>query len=285
MKRILCFLLILSLLVLTGCGKNEMRQVYTDTLEFSNEDKTFIGAYTRYSEIVKSLKTRVNTLEECHNNEIVSADPDTYFNNSNYIFTMFDPFVSDTFDVCSRFDDNLTQENAAMIFSFQASGDSVVYTNEGDVIRLKFANEKLERNWKAEYKKSSDSFRIIYSEDSGNGTENIEFIEFAHVSDSTYAIKSDKAKCCIEYNEDGNIVSFSCVSLKDNSFSLEDSIYNYTKVQLKNYDKEIRDTGDDIYDKYYIYEDGLLTRYEMGTGVKIEIQIRADIYASAFIKN
>lgn len=284
MKKIICFLIAASMLLLTSCGGEEAVR-YKDTLVFSNEEKTLVGAYTRYTEIVNSLQIRINTLETSHNNDIKSATPETYFNNTNYIFTMFDPFPDNVFDVCKKFDEELTNETAANIFFYESSGDSVSYSDEEGIKKLKFANDRLERTWKAEYDKGDNSFRIVYTENSDDGTSDQRFLEFVTLGDNTYAIRGNKAKCYVIFDNDGNITDFNCVTLKDNSFAPEDTIYGLKDKELNDFGEDIADTDQSFYDKLYTYEDELLNYKDMGTGALITVEISSEIYASAFMIN
>ncbi len=286
MKKILCLLIALLTLTVTftSCGKEDT-PLYKDTLIFSNEEKTLVGAFTRYTEIINSLMLRVNTLETSHNNDIKTATPETYFNNTNYIFTMFDPFPDSVFDVIRKFDDELTNETAANAFFYECSGDSVYYSDEDGIRKLKFASDRLERTWKAEYDKGDNSFRIVYTESSNDGTSDLRFLEFVTLSQNTYAIQGNKAKCIVSFDNDGNISEFDCVTLKDNSFTLDDGIYGVKKKQLDDYGKKIAETDKSFYDKLYSYKDQLLTYNDMGTGALISVEISAEIYASAFMIN
>ena len=161
MKRAVSIVLaIVSILtVCTSCQQEEPKIIYKDTLVIDNEEKTLEGVKSRYNAVLNSLLTKVVTLEECHNTSIENSEPDTFYFNSDYIMTSFDPFLLSYFSVTDSFSDDMDSAQAAEVFKNEAHGDDVKYSSENGKATLELMSENLIRIWQTEYDERTDSFR------------------------------------------------------------------------------------------------------------------------------
>lgn len=285
MKKLICLALAALMLMLTAsCGAGEPQMIYKDTLVITNEEKTFEGAKERYRAVLESLKTRVTLLEESHNQSVRIENPDSYFLDDNYILRAFDPFTVSSFEMTDKVNDSVSAENAPDIFKDDAENSSVIFTREDGGYTLRFMNEGLTATYKAEYDSKTDSFRFTYNEDGQSPELKSEFLEFITVSSGAYIIQSNKSRCYIEYDENGNIVTFTCSTLKDKVYSLQDSVFGSSAAALTVFRSRIDNGKKTDYESIREYSEGVLTHIDTVEDKVNEIQIYADIYASAFVQ-
>lgn len=284
MKKLICLALAVMMLMLTACGDGEPKTIYKDTLVITNEEKTFEGAKERYRAVLESLRTRVTLLEESHNQSVKLENPDSYFLDDNYILRSFDPFAVASFEMTDKINDSVTPESAPDIFKDDAGNSSVIFSRDGSGYILQFMNEGLTSTYQAEYDAKTDSFRFIYNEDGQTPELKSEFLEFITVSDGTYIIQSNKSRCYIVYDEDGNIVSFTCSTLKEKEYTPDDSVYGASAATLTVFKSKIDNGKKTDYESIREYSEGVLTHIDTVEDKVNEIQIYADIYASAFVQ-
>ncbi len=285
MKKLICLALAALMLMLTAsCGAGEPQMIYKDTLVITNEEKTFEGAKERYRAVLESLKTRVTLLEESHNQSVRIENPDSYFLDDNYILRSFDPFTVSSFEMTDKVNDSVSAENAPDIFKDDAENSSVIFTREDSGYTLRFMNEGLTASYKTEYDSKTDSFRFTYNEDGQSPELKSEFLEFITVSSGAYIIQSNKSRCYIEYDENGNIVTFTCSTLKDKEYSLQDSVFGSSAAALTVFRSRIDNGKKTDYESIREYSEGVLTHIDTVEDKVNEIQIYADIYASAFVQ-
>lgn len=285
MKRAVCLLLVFICLIctLTACRQDKTTQLYKDTLVITNEDSDFLGAKARFNDVITALTTKISTLEGCHNTSISNSEPDNYFLNENYILTAFDPFNIPSFAITDKFTSELTSENAAEVFKDDAAGSDIKYSADGDSVTLQFMSEELIRTWKTEYNSRSDSFHFTYTEDTPPQEKTIEFLEFVTVSKGVYAIRSNKTKCMIAFDENNNIESFSCSQLKDGTLSPDNSIYGASQAALTSFESNINKGKLSSFDRTYEFTDGVLTRNDTIEGKTRKIMVVQEQYESAFL--
>ncbi len=284
MKKLICIALAALMLMLTACGAAEPKTIYKDTLVITNEEKTFEGAKERYRAVLESLKTRVTLLEESHNQSVKLENPDFYFLDDNYILRSFDPFAVSSFEMTDKINDSVTSENASEIFKDDAGNSNVIFSREDGGYTLQFMNEGLTETYKSEYDAKTDSFRFTYNEDGQAPELKSEFLEFVTVSDGTYIIQSNKSRCFIEYDADGNIVSFTCSTLKEKEYTQEDSVYKANAASLTMFKSKIDNDKKTDYESIREYSEGVLTHIDTVEEKVNEIQIYADMYESAFVQ-
>ena len=284
MKKLICLILAAFTLMLTACRAEEPKTIYKDTLVITNEEKTFEGAKERYRAVLESLKTRVTLLEESHNQSVKLENPDSYFLDDNYILRSFDPFAVASFEMTDKINDSVTAENAPEVFKDDAGNSSVIFSRENGGYTLQFMNEGLTAAYKAEYDAKTDSFRFTYVEDGQAPELKSEFLEFITVSDGTYIIQSNKSRCWIEYDENGNIISFACSTLKEKEYNVEeDSVYKASAAALTMFKSKIGYSKNTDYESIREYSEGVLTHIDTVEEKVNEIQIYADMYESAFV--
>ncbi len=283
MKRLSCLLLASLLLLLTACSSEEVKPVYKDTLVITNDEKSFTGAEERCFAVIESMKTRVNLLEESHNEALKVENPDSYFLDENYIHRSFDPFIIPSLEITDKITESVNEENAASVFENEAGNSSVIFKREGEGYTLSFMNEGVTKSYTAEYDPKTDSFRFVYREEGQAAQELTEFIEFVTVSAGVYAIQSNLSRCWIVFDENGNIESFTCSTLKDKSYSLDDSIYGASSTALTLFKSKIDNGKKTSYESVREYNEGVLTHIDTVEEKINEVQIYAERYASAFV--
>ncbi len=284
-KKILSVLSVICLLLTASCGKPEQKIIYRDTLIIENTQSTFEGARERFYAVLNSLKTRVNLLEESHNTAIEQENPDSYFLDSNYILRAFDPFNIPSLEITEKIDDAVDEQNAADIFENEAEGSSVIFARTGSGYTLKFMSETLTRIYDASYDAKTDSLRFVYSQETPLQDKDIEFLEFAKAEENSYAIQSNKARCYITFDEDGNIISFKCAELNEGEYSADESIFAASDTDLLTFKSDVDGGAKSDYDNIREYNEGVLTHIETVEGNINEVQIYSDIYASVFVYN
>lgn len=283
MKRLSCLLLASLLLLLTACSSEDVKPVYKDTLVITNDEKSFTGAEERCFAVIESMKTRVNLLEESHNEALKVENPDSYFLDENYIHRSFDPFIIPSLEITDKITESVNEENAASVFENEAGNSSVIFKREGEGYTLSFMNEGVTKSYTAEYDSKTDSFRFVYKEEGQAAQELTEFIEFVTVSAGVYAIQSNLSRCWIVFDENGNIESFTCSTLKDKSYSLDDSIYGASSTALTLFKSKIDNGKKTSYESVREYNEGVLTHIDTVEEKINEVQIYAERYASAFV--
>ncbi len=283
MKQILAILSVLCLVFTASCGKPEHKIIYRDTLIIENTDKTFEGALERFRAVLNSLTMRVYLLEDSHNKALEQENPGGYFRDPNYIPRAFAPFGLTSLEICDKVDESVDSENAAEIFKNDADGASVIFDRQDGGYTLKFMSETLTRIYESSYDESTDSLRFVYSQETPPQDKNIEFLEFAKAEGNSYAIQSNKARCFITFDDDGNTVSFRYAELGAGEYSPDESIFAPSAAALLSFRSNIAEGKKTDYDNIREYNEGVLTHIETVEGNITEIQIYSDLYASVFV--
>ena len=284
MKKIAAIICVVFLLLCTAsCGQPEQKIIYKDTLIIENNESTFEGARERFRSVLDSLMTRVNLLEESHNEAIKQENPDSYFLDSNYILRAFDPFSISSLQITDKIDDTVNEQNAPEIFENEAEGKSVIFSRKDDGYTLKFMSETLTEIYDASYDTKTDSLRFVYSQETPTEDIDVEFLEFIKDEDNSYAIQLNRARCYINFDEDGNIESFKCAELNTGNYTLDESIYKASAADLLSFKSDVADGKKSDYDNIREYNEGVLTHIETVEGNINEVQIYSEIYASVFV--
>ena len=286
MKRYLSLLLCLVFLFcFSSCRDDEPQRVITpDMLEITSEEENYAGALTRYRDVMSAVNCKVTVLEREHNNTIMHGNPDSYFLDEDYILIPFAPFNLQRLDMTEKLNDGLTEESASTVFSEFSNSASVIYNGEKDSYEIKFVTENLSEIFNADYDRKTDSFRYIYKKDTVSDTETVEFLEFADLSDNSYAVQSNKSRMFVTFDDKGNIERMYCSVLKDKHYTEKDSIYGATSVGISQRNWVINGKHDK-YECIYEFEDGILTHKDSSGTAPVEVQIIASNYSSAFYMN
>jgi hypothetical protein len=283
MKKFSALFLIFTLLLLCSCTKKQEDIVITSNmLEFSNNEKTYLGIRARYDDIINVIKTEVTALEQCHNDEIRYSSPDDYFLNDEYFLASFDPFDLSSLSYTDNFNDIISEENASQYYELEAADRDTVFSKTDSSYILKFSSEELSDIYSVNYDVSSDSFNYSHIIDTPQGESTEEFVEFVNVSANTYAIQSLKERCYISFDESGHIIEFYYSELKDNN-TYKLSLYENGYSSLSP-EKWVCKGSNDNYISIVNFSDGVLTHYDFSSGEEKKISINESDYAVAFYK-
>lgn len=283
MKRTAAIICVLLLLFTAACGRPDQKIIYRDTLIIENTQLNFEGALERFYAVLNSLKTRVNLLEESHNEAIEQENPDNYFLDKSYILRSFDPFNIKSLEINEKIDETVDAVNAAEVFENEAQGAGVIFDRKDSGYTLKFMSETLTKVYDASYDEKTDSLRFVYSQETPPQDKNVEFLEFIKADDNSYAIQSNKARCIIAFDEDGNILNFKYAELNSGEYKLDKSIFKASAASLLTFRNEISNKKKSDYDNIREYNEGVLTHIETVEGNINEVQIYSDLYASVFV--
>lgn len=272
------------LFVLSSCSKEEEPKIYTpDMLSITNTEKTFNGCRLRFLDVVDAMTAKVSVLESGHNKTIEVNNPSEYFLESDYILTAFEPFPLGTFDlpIVGGFTKDMNEEDAQKYYDTPTRNCDISYKSDGESsFVLRFISEEMTEEYSAEFDKKNDSFRYIYSIEN-NGTEEIvEFIEFAKASENVYAMQSKTTRCFIEFDNDGNIISFCCGKLRNGEFTVEDGFFPSPALTVGK--SWVLSNGKAQFSNIHTFEDGILTHEDCSSGPWKSVKINEKDYESAF---
>lgn len=284
MKRISAFLLILLTVFLCSCGSGRNEPETTtraaktaDMLVLSSNKKNYSECVKRYHAVLSAVKNKISILEAEHNKSIQSEHPDDFFLTDEYIPTGFDPFVLTDFTVTEAFDSSMDTEKAKQTYSSIVSGAEVQFENDSDssyILRL--VTEEYLKEYEVDYS-SNDSFRFFSRSESGDETTLDEMLEFAK-NGNTYYIQSLTARLFVQFDGEGNIVSFSCATLKDSTYKNESF---FPKI---NEEKDwVTDRDKSQYLNIHTYENGVLIHEDCSSGPWKTVSINENNYANAFV--
>lgn len=282
MKRILSLFAVV-LLLFCSCSNDSggERLITADMLNITNSDETFAGCLDRFNSVVSAMKAKVSILEAEHNKSIKVQNPDEYFLESDYILTAFEPFLISSINIANGFNAEMTADSAKDFYKLQCRGMDVVYASDGKTsFSLKFISEELIEEYTAEYNQKSDSFRFVFKTENGNGEQIMEFLEFSKIPSGAYIMQSKTSRCFIEFDADDKIVAFCAGELRNEEFSLDESIFPSTEQSLGK--SWVLSRGKSQFLNIHTFENGILTHEECSSGPWKSIQIDADSYASAF---
>ncbi len=285
LRLIKCLLLFAALLtVLCSCSKNEEPKIHTpDMLSITNTESSFTGCRLRFLDVIDAMTAKVSILESGHNKTIEVGNPSEYFLENNYILTAFEPFPLGTFDlpIVGGFTADMDNEQAQKYYDNPTRHCDISFESDGEsTFILRFISEETTEEYSAEYDKKADSFRYIYSTENNGTEEVVEFLEFVKTDDNSYVMQSKTTRCYIEFDEEGNIISFCTGELRNGEFTVEDSVFPSTKTLVgKNW---VLSNGKAQFSNIHTFEDGMLTHEDCSSGPWKSIKINEKDYESAF---
>ncbi len=249
-------------------------------LEFSNNEKSYLGIRARYQDIIGVIKTEVTTLKQCHNDDIKHNFPDDYFLNDDYFLASFDPFNTASLSYTDNFNDIINEDNASQYYELEAADRDTIFSKADSSYILKFSSEESSDIYSVNYDVSTDSFNYNHTIDTPQGESTEEFVEFVNISTNTYAIQSLKERCYISFDESGHIIEFYYSKLKNNNtykLSLYESGYSSVSPE-----KWVCKSSNDNYISIIKFNDGVLTHIDFSSGEEKQITINESDYAVAF---
>ena len=252
-------------------------------LNITNTENSFIGCRERFLDVVDAMKAKVSILEEGHNKTIEVNNPTEYFLESNYILTAFEPFPLGTFDlpIVGGFTAHMDNEQAQKYYDNPTRHCDIAYESDGESsFVLRFITEEMTEEYSAEYDKKTDSFRYIYSVENNGTEEVVEFLEFVKTGDNSYAIQNKKARCYIEFDKEGNIITFCSGELRNGEFTVEDSVFPSPALSVGK--SWVLSNGKAQFSNIHTFEDGILTHEDCSSGPWKSIKINEKDYESAF---
>lgn len=279
-----CFSLFLALLLLLcSCSNNggSERLITADMLNITNTDETFAGCLDRFDSVIAAMKAKVSILEAEHNKVIKVRNPEEYFLESDYILTAFEPFLMSALSIAEGFTSDMDAEAAKDFYKLQSGGSDVVYSSDGETsFSVKFVSEELIEEYSAEYDKKADSFRFIITTEDADGEHIRDFLEFAKTPSGAYIMQSTTSRCYIEFDGEDKIAAFCTGTLRNDTFTLDESIFPTTEENLGK--SWVLSRGKSQFLNIHTFENGILTHEDCSSGPWKSIQIDADSYASAF---
>lgn len=281
MKRCLSLLAVIMLL-LCSCSKSEPDVHKTaDMLNITNTEKSFIGCRERMDSVLSAMKAKVSVLESEHNRAIKIDNPTDYFLDKDYIHTAFDPFLLDSKDIADGFTAEMTDEYAQSYYSLYSNGAEIIYESDGETFySLSFVTEDSVKEYYAEYNKKNDSFRYTVKTENNDGETIDDFLEFSKIKNGGYVIQSLTERCFVEFDDEGEIISFCCGKLRNSVFSPDENVY---PVPDKTTDEHwVTSSGKAQFSSIHTFKDGVLTHEDCSSGPWKSIQIIAENYESAF---
>ncbi|MBR3779730.1 MAG: hypothetical protein IKK63_00840 [Clostridia bacterium] len=252
-------------------------------LKITNTEDSFIGCRERFLDVVDAMEAKVSILEAGHNKTIEVNNPSEYFLETDYILTAFNPFPLGTFDlpIVGGFTKHMNEEEAQKYYDNPTRHCDIVFESDGETsFLLKFITEETTEEYSAEFNKKADSFRYIFSTETGETEETAEFIEFVKFGEKEYAMQSKTTRCYIEFDDENKIISFCCGELRYGEFTLEDSIFpDGSAVTGKNW---VLSEGKSQFSNIHTFENGILTHEDCSSGPWKSIKINEKDYESAF---
>lgn len=280
MKRLFVFLLVFGMVFFCSCQKGEPETVKTaDMLNITNEDSDFQGCFERYEAVISAVVSKTSVLENAHNDKLKIETDSEYFFEDEYIPTSFEPFELDFVSVTEHFVPSMTQAEAAEIYKNISRDMTVEYSSDGMNFNLRFVSEELVEEYSAEYSEEFDSFRYIFSTEDSEETRTEEFLEFIKFENGAYAIQSQKSRCYVDFNENGEIEYFACSTLRADEYSLDESIFPQKEALSSEW---VTEKGRNAFESIHTYENGILTHSECSSGPWKTVKITAADFGSAF---
>lgn len=284
MKKVFGIFLVVAILLLTGCSDYEPpKPVTADMLTILNDKNSYIDCRERFESVMQAVENKTRILEKEYNQKIIRENPNDYFLNESYLLSTFDPFNLERLNYTDSFNDEYTQEIANEEFTIKAGSKTIIYTSEKNAYKLKFVEEELTEIYLAQYDKKHDSFRYSYINDTPEGEETVEFLEFITISDTEYAIQSNKSRLYVKFDAEGNIIYFISSTLRNENYEPDDTIYdNHTTFSEGSAEKWATGLDEEKYANIRVFEDGYLTHKDFVSSPTVEVSIKAEDYASAF---
>ena len=283
MKKFSALLLTVLFLFLCSCSKKEPQKIITpDMLNITNTEKSFFGCFERYNSVLSAMKSKVSVLETEHNRTVEHSGVSEYFLEDDYILTAFEPFVLKGSGIIGSITPELDSQTAADIFNIDAAGSDIQYESDGETsFILRFVSEESAKEYSIEYVKKTDSFRYAHTTEDKEGNETVvEFLEFAAAKDGTYLIQSNDTRCCIRFDDEGEIIDFCCGQLSDESFTLDEGIFN---SRPESADKHwVLSRGKLKFSNIHTFENEKLTHEDCSSGPWKTVEIDAAKYESEF---
>lgn len=282
MKKITALLTVLMIL-LCSCSREEPQRIITsDMLNITNTEESFYGCYERFNSVISAIKSKVSVLETEHNRVIEHSGASEYFLEEEYILTAFDPFVMKNSQIIRSFTPELNSENAPDVFALDAQGADIIYESDGETsFVLRFVSEEEAKEYSVEYKKKTDSFRYSYIIENSEGDETlVEFLEFNRTKSGTYVIQNNNTRCCVNFSDEGKITDFCCGQLSEESFGLDESIFD---TQTESADKHwVLSRGKLKFSNIHTFENETLIHEDCSSGPWKSVEIDAKQFESAF---
>ncbi len=284
MKKLSAFLLALVFVFLCGCGPSDDGQDETttravktaDMLVLSSNRKNYSECVKRYYAVLSAVKNKIQILESEHNKAVENENPENFFLMDEYIPTGFDPFILSDFSVSEAFDSSMDNQKAQEAFAGIIPEANIMFENDSDSrYVLTLVSEEALKEYEVDYS-SSDSFRFISRSENGDESNLDELLEFTK-NGNTYYIQSLTARLFVQFDGKGNIVSFSCATLKNGNYKNE-SIYPKTTAE-KDWVTD-RDKAD--YLNIHTYENGILIHEDCSSGPWKTVSINESEYTNAF---
>lgn len=283
MKRFSAFLLVLLTVFLCSCDSGGNKPEATtrapktaDMLVLSSNKKKYSECVKRYHAVITAVKNKIQILETEHNKSIQAEFPDDFFLTDDYIPTGFDPFILSDFMLTESFDSSMDSEKAEQTYANVIPGADIQFENDSDssyILRL--VTEEYMKEYEVDYS-TNDSFRFFSRSEQGDETKLEEMLEFAK-NGNTYYVQSLNARLFVQFDGDGNIVSFSCATLKDSTYKNESF---FPKI---NEEKDwVTDRDKSAYLNIHTYENGILVHEDCSSGPWKTVSINESDYATAF---
>lgn len=280
MKKLLILLTVFSLVFFCSCKKSKPEIVKTaDMLNITNKDSDFQGCFERYEAVVSAVVSKTSVLENAHNDKLKIESDSEYFFEDDYIPTSFEPFELDAVSVTSHFTPSMDLKQAEEVYKNISRGMTVEYSHDTADYTLRFVSEELVEEYSAEYDEEFDSFRYIFSIEDAEETRTKEFLEFIKLENSAYAIQSQKSRCYVDFDENGEIEYFACSTLRADEYSLDESIFPQKEVLTSDW---VTEKGKNSFGSIHTYENGILTHSECSSGPWKTVSITASDFSSAF---
>lgn len=221
MKKKCLALILCTLCVFTGCGKEEGKEPAQNETILTVEQNDYAGGYHRATMLINDVKNVLTDLEN-HNNEIKNKNPSDYWSEDEFYHLDFYPFEHesleyinllnevDDFSALQTYISSLIQSNGySSISVMRKDKDKYAVSYRGD-----FTNEY---NWKKEY--GYRNMDCIYDPHTNslqvkslfnfNNVKYEDFIyEFAEISKGIYALQDDTDRLYAIYDENGEIKEF-----------------------------------------------------------------------------
>ena len=231
--------------------------------------------------VLSAIKAKTVILENAHNAKVRTNAENEYFLEKDYILTSFEPFLLDSFRLTDRFNAELDSETAKTLYELESNGMEIVYNSDGETyFCLQMVSEVSVREYKVEYDKKADSFRYVYSVENSDGEYTEEFLEFLKTENGAYVIQSDDTRCYVEFSDEDKIVYFCCGELKNEKFSVKESIFGTEKLAVdRNWVLSREKTK---YANVHTYSEGVLSHEDCSSGPWKTVKINEADFASAF---
>ena len=280
MKRLVVFLLVFCTVFLCSCKRSEPEIIKTaDMLNITNEDSDYQGCFERYEAVVSAVVSKTSVLENAHNDKLKIETDSEYFFEDEYIPTSFEPFELDFVSVTNHFTPSLNLKQAEEIYKNISRGMTVEYSLDGINYNLRFVSEELVEEYSAEYNEEFDSFRYVFGIEDSEETRTEEFLEFIKFENGAYAIQSQKTRCYVDFDENGEIEFFTCATLRADEYSIDESIFPQKEALSADW---VTEKGKNAFESIHTYKDGILSHSECSSGPWKTVNITAADFSSAF---